>query len=178
MQPHEQAAGFLALDAELVAALQALDGQQLASMQFSAGSIPFPLAASGFAGLRLNETALHSWDVRAAFEPRAVLQSEAAQVLTELLASDLGFMLGFIGKAGAVSEPAVVGVKDSGFGFVIDSAVSMTTSISGATATFTGPLEAVVRLFGGRLDSQHTPEGVTVTGNVTLDDLRAVFPGF
>ncbi len=56
------------------------------------------------------------------------------------------------GKAGAVSEPAVVGVKDSGFGFVIDSAVSMTTSISGATATFTGPLEAVVRLFGGRLD--------------------------
>ncbi len=47
----------------------------------------------------MNEAALHSWDVRAAFEPRAVLQSEAAQVLTELLASDLGFMLGFIGKA-------------------------------------------------------------------------------
>jgi len=178
LQPQEQAAGFLELDAELVAALQALDDQQLDSMQFSVGSIPFPLAAHGFVGLRLNEAALHSWDVRAAFEPLAVLQPEAAHVLTELLAGDLGFMLRFIAKAEAVSEPAVVDIEDSGFGLVIDGAISLTTSVSGVTATFTGPLESVVRLVGGRLGAQHTPEDVKVTGNVTLDELRSAFPGF
>ncbi len=178
MQPQEQAAGFLELDAELVAALQALDDQQLDSMQFSVGAIPFPLAAHGFVGLRLNEAALHSWDVRAAFEPQAVLQPDTAHVLTELLAGDLGFMLRFIGKAEAVSEPAVVDIEGSGFGLVVDGGISMTTSVAGATATFTGPLEAVVRLLGGRLDAPHTQEDVKMTGNVTLDELRSAFPGF
>jgi hypothetical protein len=35
-----------------------------------------------------------------------------------------------------------------------------------------------VRLIYGRLGPGHTPAGVEVTGNITLDDLRAVFPGF
>ncbi len=30
----------------------------------------------------------------------------------------------------------------------------------------------------GRLSPEHTPDGVAVTGNVTLDDLRRVFPGY
>ena len=48
----------------------------------------------------------------------------------------------------------------------------------GATATFDGPLEAGIRLMAGRLKPEHTPAGVDVTGNVTLDELRKVFPGY
>ena len=54
----------------------------------------------------------------------------------------------------------------------------LTTDAPAVTATFTGPLESAVRLLGGRLTPKYTPEGVEVSGNVTLDELRAVFPGF
>ncbi len=50
--------------------------------------------------------------------------------------------------------------------------------VDAPTATFTGPLEAAMRLIAGRLGPTHTPSDVTVTGNVTLEDLRAVFPGY
>jgi hypothetical protein len=36
----------------------------------------------------------------------------------------------------------------------------------------------VARLLTGRLTPPFTPEDVTVTGNVGLDDLRRVFPGY
>ena len=47
-----------------------------------------------------------------------------------------------------------------------------------ATATFTGSADAVARLLTGRLTPRWTPDAVTVSGNVDLDDLRRVFPGF
>ena len=40
------------------------------------------------------------------------------------------------------------------------------------------PAEAFIRLVYGRLDPDHTPPGVDISGPVDLDDLRAVFPGF
>jgi hypothetical protein len=46
------------------------------------------------------------------------------------------------------------------------------------TATFSGPLAAAIRLLSGRLKPEHTPADVEVNGNVTLDDLRKVFPGY
>jgi hypothetical protein len=63
-------------------------------------------------------------------------------------------------------------------GLVIDEAVSLTPTVDKATATFEGPLEALIRLLGGRLTETFTPESVRVVGNVSLDDLRRVFPGF
>ena len=33
-------------------------------------------------------------------------------------------------------------------------------------------------MLSGRLRPELTPEAVEVTGNVTLDDLRQVFPGY
>jgi hypothetical protein len=40
------------------------------------------------------------------------------------------------------------------------------------------PLEALLRLIGGRLPEKHTPAGVDITGSLSLADLRAVFPGY
>jgi hypothetical protein len=50
--------------------------------------------------------------------------------------------------------------------------------VHGATATFNGAKEAAVRMIGGRLTPAHTSDTVQVVGNVSLDDLRNVFPGF
>jgi hypothetical protein len=99
-------------------------------------------------------------------------------VLAEHLAGALGFMVGFIGKADALTGPAVVDIEGSGYGLVIAGKVALTTEPADPTATFTGPLEAAIRLVGGRLRPATTPESVKVTGAVTLDDLRLVFPGY
>jgi hypothetical protein len=45
------------------------------------------------------------------------------------------------------------------------------------SATFHGSAGAFIRLLSGRL-KQPYGKGVTVEGNVTLDDLHRVFPGY
>ena len=99
-------------------------------------------------------------------------------MLAEHLASGLGFLIGFIGKADVLSEPAVVDIEGSGYGLVVTDKVAVVTEPADPTATFTGPLESAIRLVGGRLRPANTSETVEVTGAVTLDDLRRVFPGY
>ena len=55
--------------------------------------------------------------------------------------------------------------------------VTVTGELDNPTARFDGPAEAVVRLLSGRLGAEYAA-GVPVTGNVTLDELRKVFPGY
>jgi uncharacterized protein (TIGR03083 family) len=177
MDPRDQATGFLEHDAKLVEAVEALTPEQRESLQIKLGFLPSALGVATFAGMRLNEVALHSWDVRVALDPKAALSEESADVLVEQFSGELGFLLGFLGKADALAEPAVVDVH--GHGLVVSSSVSLSSAADDqATADFAGPLEAFVRLIGGRLTPAHTPADVSVSGNVGLDDLRRVFPGF
>ncbi len=178
MGPREQADGFLRSDAALVAAYEALTADQRESLAIDLGFLPAPLPLASVAGMRLNEAALHAWDVRIALDPAAGLSADAAQLLAEHFSGGIAFLTGFLGKADALAKPAVVAVQDSGFGLVIGDGVAVTATVSDPTATFAGPLESAVRLIGGRLTAEHTPDGVTVIGDVTLDDLRRVFPGF
>ena len=182
MSPREQADGFLDHDARLVAAFEALTAEQRTTLQVDLGRrrelLPEPLSLASFAGMRLNETAQHSWDVRVAFGPSAAIPADAAAVLAEHLSGGLGFLVGFIGKADALTEPAVVDIDGSGYGIVVAERVAVVPGPTDPTATFTGPLESAVRLVGGRLRPATTPDGVTVTGAESLDDLRRVFPGY
>jgi uncharacterized protein (TIGR03083 family) len=176
MSPQDQASGFLEHDAVLVETAEALTPDQRESLQIALGFGPSPFSVAAVAGLRLNEVALHSWDAHVALDPAAALDDEAAAVLMEQLSGPIGFMLGFIGKADALGRPAVVDAN--GFGLVIGDGVRLTPTATDATATFAGPREALVRLIGGRLTPAYTPASVTVAGDVGLDDLRRVFPGF
>jgi uncharacterized protein (TIGR03083 family) len=178
MSARDQAAGFLDHDARLLTAYEALTAEQREKMEVDLAFLPVPLPLASVVGMRLNEAAQHSWDVRVAFDPDAGISDDAARVLAEQLAGGLGFMTGFAGNAYALTAPAVVEIRDLGFGIVIDDGVSVATSVESPTATFVGPLESAIRLIGGRLGPEHTPAGVEVTGNVTLDDLRRVFPGY
>ena len=178
LSPREQATGFVEHNARLVAAYEALTATERESVRLDFGFLPAPLPVAAAAGMRLNESTLHSWDVRAGFDPAATVPEDAARLLIEHLAGDLGFMTGFTGKADALAKPATVQVGDGGLGLVIADEVAVTTAVTDPTATFVGPLDAVLRLIGGRLGPARTPAGVEVIGDVTLDDLRAVFPGY
>ncbi len=179
MSPREQADGFLAADAAVVEAFEALTPEQRSGLQVTLGFLPRPLPLASYAGMRLNESAQHSWDVRVAFDDDAAIDAPTASLVVEHYATGLGFLLGFIGKADAVSEPAVVALGDVGFALsVTDTVALVPTDDAVATATLTGPPDAVARLISGRLTPRWTPEAVTVSGNVDLDDLRRVFPGY
>jgi len=177
MSPREQASGFVEHNGRLVAAYEALTADQRESLRVDFGFLPEPLPLAAAAGMRLNESTLHSWDARVALDPDAAVPEDAAQLLLEHLAGDLSFMTGFTAKAEALAKPATVQVS-GGIGLVIADKVGVTTAVTNPTATFVGPLDAVLRLIGGRLTPAHTPAGVEVIGDVTLDDLRAVFPGY
>ena len=178
LTPRDQGAGFLAADEKLITALEALTAEQSRTLRIKVGFMPAPLALATYAGMRLNEAAQHSWDVRVALDPGAAISGQTAALLAEHFATDLSFLLGFTGKADALAHPALVDLNGSGFALDITDTVSLTTTAPRPTATFTGRLEAAVRLLAGRLTTRHTPDDVEVTGNVTLDDLRRVFPGF
>jgi uncharacterized protein (TIGR03083 family) len=176
MSPQDQASGFLEHDERLVEALDALTPEQRESLQVKLPFLPEPVPVSTVVGMRLNEVALHSWDVRVALDPTATLDEEAAAIMAEQLSGGMSFMLGFIGKADQLAEPTIVDAL--GYGLSISDTVSLTTSADDATATFAGPIESLVRLIGGRLTPAHTPDTVRVLGDVDLDDLRRVFPGY
>jgi uncharacterized protein (TIGR03083 family) len=176
MSAEDQANGFLSSDETLVGLLEALTPEQRETLQIKLGFLPQPLGLATIAGMRLNEVALHSWDVRVAIDPAATLSGESAEVLVEQFSGSMNFLLGFIGKADQLPQAAIVDAD--GFGLVIGDAVSLTPTAGDATATFEGSHEALIRLIGGRLTEAFTPETVTVVGNVSLDDLRRVFPGF
>lgn len=176
MGARDQAVGVVDHDARLVAAYEALSSEQRETLQADLGFATLGLPA--LAGMRLSEAVQHSWDVRVALDPEAALPADAAHLLAEHLAGDLAFMTGFVAKADALATRAVVDVDGSGFGLVVDDEVSVTGPAPDPTGTFVGPLEAFVRLVAGRLTPAHTPVGVEVVGNLTLDDIRRVFPGF
>lgn len=175
--PAEQAAGFLEHDERLVALLESITPEQRDTVTVELGFMPEPVPLATAIGMRLNEAAAHGWDVHVGFDPDAELDSVAAPLLFEHFAGGLGFLLGFAGKADRLEQPARISLP--GFGLLVEDSVRVTVGASESpTATFTGPLEAAVRLLSGRLKPEHTAEGIEVTGNVSLDDLRQVFPGY
>jgi hypothetical protein len=176
LSPEDQASNFLSSDATLVETIESLTPDQRENLQIKLGFIPHPLNVATIAGMRLNEAALHTWDVHVALDAKATLSEGTAGVLAQQLSGSMDFMLGFIGKADALAQATIVDAH--GFGLVIDDTVSLAPKVENPTATFEGPIESLIRLIGGRLSAVHTPATVKVHGNVSLDDLRLVFPGF
>jgi uncharacterized protein (TIGR03083 family) len=175
--PEEQASGFLEHDERLVAALEGIPAEQRRVVTVELGFLPEPVHLETPVGMRLNEIAAHGWDVRVAIDPSAEIDAESADLLAQHFCGGLGFLLGFAGKADRLNEEARIAVGQYQL-VVADSVRVVRGSDDPATATFTGPLEAVIRLLSGRLKPGHTPADAEVTGNVTLDQLRNVFPGY
>jgi uncharacterized protein (TIGR03083 family) len=173
--PRAQAEGFLEHNSRWLDLVEALTPEQRSSLVVDLGFLPEPVPLVTALGMRLNEVANHSWDVRVAFDPRAGVDADSAAVLVDLFTGPLGFMLGWLAKPAELTDPVSVAIP--GAALVIDDAATVVDHLESPSATFTGPQEAFVRLVTGRLKAPYD-QGVTVEGSVTLDDLRRVFPGF
>ncbi|WP_440097910.1 maleylpyruvate isomerase family mycothiol-dependent enzyme [Streptosporangium sp. H16] len=184
-EPKEQAEDFLAADADIVSAFESLDAGARERLQIKLGFLPMPGSVALVAGMRLNEAALHAWDVKVVFDPEATVGRDAAGVLTELYAGPLDFLIGFIGRPDGLDPRLATTLRVETTdpanlqGLTLGETVGFSEAPEPADVTLTLPSEAWTRLLGGRLTPEHTPPSVTVTGDgVTLDDLRRVFPGF
>jgi uncharacterized protein (TIGR03083 family) len=176
MSPAAQAAGFVESEERLVATYEALSPEQRESIQIDLGFMPQPVSLATSLGMRLNEVALHGWDAEVGVDPAAGLSAESAALLAAHFTETMTFLLGFAGRP--EGAPATRVALDDYAIVVGPEGVRLEAGSDGATATFDGPLEAGIRLMAGRLKPEHTPAGVDVTGNVTLDELRKVFPGY
>jgi uncharacterized protein (TIGR03083 family) len=159
-------------DAALVDRLGSLTDDERSRFRSVLG--PLELDATEFTAMRLNEHALHAWDVEVAIDPAATLAPEA----TALVVDNLGLIARFTAKPTGVDRTIVVHTTDPARAFTVTltpEQVAFTAGDDGRPADLTMPAEAFVRLVYGRLDPAH---GTAVGGDPTaLDDLRPVFPG-
>jgi uncharacterized protein (TIGR03083 family) len=179
MSPAEQAANFVTWEGRLVQALEAFGDEELARTRLDLGFLPRPVDIGLFVDMRLSEVALHRWDVDVAFDLRARLAPYLVPLALDLLPMFAGYSSKPIGKTGTVaiqtSAPArsyLLELREDGSSLKrLDGPAADT----GTTAQI--PAEAFIRLTAGRLAPDHTPDGVTVDGAMSLDDLRMLFPG-
>ena len=173
--PADQATGFVEHNTRWLATVDALTAEQRSSLTVDLGFLPEPVPLVTALGMRLNEVVNHAWDVRVAFDPSSEVSAESAAVVLDLAAGPLSFMVGFTTKPAELSEPVVV--AGPGVDVVIGDSISLVDSAQSPSATFHGSAGAFIRLLNGRLKEPYAKD-VTVEGNVTLDDLRRVFPGY
>jgi uncharacterized protein (TIGR03083 family) len=175
--PTAQAEDFKRADSALVEQFEAISDKELS--EFEIAMFGMNLDAAGLLALRLSEHALHSWDVAAALDPGA----KVSQAATDLLVDGLVSSAGRVGKP--VGGPIGVHIETSNpdriFTLLVDNNVSLTPgTVEGdageGMAHLEIPAEALLRLLSGRMDPDHTPAEVKADG-VSLDSLRAVFPG-
>ena len=180
MAPAEQASNFVEFESRLVEALEALDDNELSSKRIDVGFLPAPIDVGFFVGMRLSEVALHGWDVEVAFDGDATVRSYLVPFVLERLPLFAGFFAKPIGKAGKVaietSEPSrfyLLELREDGA-----SLSEETQPPTGAGTRIEMPGESLLRLTAGRLSPERTPSKVTVQGELSLDDIRKVFPGY
>lgn len=177
----DKASQMVVWDRRSVSVLQALDDRDLASLR-----IPFlgmVVDVATFAGFRLSEHAIHSWDVAVTFDPAAeVLESSVF-----LLVDRLGFMVERLGKAPASGAHRRIEVRTTDperrFLLAIEDKANLSewpaaTAADPVDGRLTLPAAAFIRLVYGRLDPDHTPAEVKSEGEANLEQLRQVFPGF
>ena len=170
--PDAQAANALVADRALLDLIDSLTAEERDRFRSPFG--PLELDLAGFVGFRLNEHALHTWDVAVTFDPAAAVPADAAAVVMDSLPT----IARFAGKptgADRVIAIATTGPERHVTVTLRPDGVAFEPN-SGDTADLTLPAEALVRLVYGRLDPPHTP---SLAGDpADLDELRRVFPGF
>lgn len=169
--PVAQRDDALAADAALLARLEAVTPEEAGSLTFTMG--PMTLDFAAFVGMRLNEHALHVWDVEVVDDPSATLPRQAAEQVVD----NLGLIARFTGRPTGDSATITVATTEPARVFTVALEPGSVTFGPGSDAdpvTLTLPAEAFVRLVYGRLDPEHTPPG---EHGAALGVLRQVFPG-
>lgn len=180
MGPQDQADGFLTANETYVGRYEALDDTTRNSLMIDMGFLPAPVDVATHASFRLNEFTLHSWDVRVVTDPQAVLAPDAVEPLLGVLP----YLIGWLGKPSDVLDGRALTVAvhtaspDTDFGLDVTDKVALSATPAEPDASLVLPAESWLRLATGRLSAASTPGGISVTGPLTLDELRRIFPGY
>jgi uncharacterized protein (TIGR03083 family) len=169
--PQAQAADALVADRAFVDRLGSLGDDERARFHFAMGPMNFDFA--GFVVLRLNEHALHTWDIEVTLDPDASVAPDA----TRLVVDNLQMIARFTGKPTGSEHQVSVRTSGPRRDFMITlgaDAVSLEPDDLVDEPDLEIPAEAFIRLVYGRLDPEHTPP---TRGHADLDELRLVFPG-
>jgi uncharacterized protein (TIGR03083 family) len=175
--PEAQAADFVGADAALIEQIDAIDDDGIEA--FHLAMFGMDLDAPTFFGMRESEHALHSWDVAVTLDPSARLAPDAVDLLVDAIAMRVER------TTKPVEKPLRIHIETTApkrsFLLSLGETSTMTKDPTPEEAADAARLEitgeALIRLFAGRLDPDHTPEGISTVG-VTLDQLRELFPGF
>lgn len=170
--PRAKADDALAEDQRLEKTFASVSEAERARIEFPFG--PLSVSFDTAAGLRLNEHALHTWDIEVMSDPTAHLPSDAAAVVVD----NLGLIGRFAAKPTGDEREIRIRTSDPVRHFTVrltpDSA-EMLDGDGGIAPDLELPAEAFCRLVYGRLDPDHSPP-VRANGEV-LNTLRRVFPG-
>jgi uncharacterized protein (TIGR03083 family) len=169
--PVQQRDDGLAADDALLARIEAMTPEERERFVLSMG--PLTLGFSDFVAMRLNEHALHTWDVEVALDPAATLPPQVA----ELIVDNLELIARFTAKPTGDATTISVATVDPQRAFTVDltaDSVRFSPETSAASPDVELPAEAFIRLLYGRLDPDHTPDGLDATA---ISTLRRVFPG-
>lgn len=129
--------------------------------------------------MRLSEHALHSWDIAVALDPQARLEGDAVLVLVE----GIDAMVQRSKPTEDLRVQITTTSPERRYVLHLSPAGSRLADAGGDAggdlplARVQLPAESLIRLVYGRLDSDHTPPAVVVTGGADLDVLRRAFPG-
>jgi uncharacterized protein (TIGR03083 family) len=172
--PEEQVAEGIDVNERLVRRFEGLTDDQLSRMHLNLFGME--LDGAGLPRLRLAEHAVHTWDIAVALEPTAQIAPDAVALLITTLAG-IGNRVGSPqGKSFRLHVQTTAPEKE--FSLQVGDEVELTEWTGGAAnGDLRIPAEALLRLVYGRLDPDHTPP-ILLTGGLTLDDLRQIFPGF
>jgi uncharacterized protein (TIGR03083 family) len=173
MAPKEQHAQWIAADATHRAALRAAADLPIRVAYFAG-----PLSVGDYAGYRLSEQSVHGWDVAVSVDPRATIAPTEVGLLwhrlnlvaTRFRAPDVLTRLSPRQIEVRTTSPNGVYCLTLGAELYL-----LPCEPAEPSATLYGTAEAVLRLVYGRL---RDTDDVTAEGTVTLDDVRALFPGY
>jgi len=171
--PEEQATDSVTANEEFVRRLESLDDTQWGA--FALAAFGMQLDAVRFLRLRLPEHAIHTWDVAVSLDPSATVAPDAV----ELIIDGLGDMVARVGKPRP--EPVTLRVSttapERSFALVTDGVALEPWSARDVAGSLELSSEELLRLVYGRLDPDHARTVRLEASGITVDDLRAIFPG-
>jgi uncharacterized protein (TIGR03083 family) len=169
--PRAQADDALVEDERLDRAFAAVGEAERARIEFPFG--PMTVNFDTAAALRLNEHALHTWDIEVMSDAAARLPADAANVIVD----NLGLIGRFAAKPTGDEREIRVRTTHPVRHFTVrltPESAELLEGDGGIAPDLELPAEAFCRLVYGRLDPDHSPP-VDANGEV-LGTLRRVFP--
>jgi len=171
--PEAQVADSIVVNEAFAGRLEGLDEAQMDSFRLATFGMDLDMAM--FLRLRLAEHAVHTWDVVVAREPSATVDPVAVELLVD----------GIVDTAARVGKPTETSFTlqvtttdpDRTFALVTDGVRLEPWSEREVAGLLRLTSEELIRLVYGRLDPDHATSVQLDATGVTLDDVRAMFPG-